>query len=75
MRIRVLDLGEKMTTTIFIGKPAIKKAYTITISERGINKRGRTTSKSINSTSFQVKDFNGDSNLFSLKKKIVMLLK
>lgn len=63
-----------MTNTVSIRENIAKKAYSIEIYEREVDKRGKTTGKSINRTSFQVKDFSGKTDLMFLKRKLMLYL-
>lgn len=60
-----------MTDIIYIGKSRCKKAYSVTIRERKVNDKGKVTTTSINSTSFQIKDISGETTLIEIKKIIM----
>ena len=64
----------KMTTIVYIGQGCYKKAYSVTIRERKMNKDGKITSQSITSASFQIKDIKGDSNISKIKQKMIRAL-
>lgn len=60
-----------MTTTIIIGQPkTFKKAYSVTIKERGLKSNGSISAISLNSTSFQIRDLEGNSTLKEITKKL-----
>ena len=65
-----------MTDTIIIGNTSsCKKAYSVTIRERKINESGRTTGESLSSSSFQIRDIDGSSNMKKLKEKLMRALR
>lgn len=64
-----------MTDTVFIGTGKCKKAYSVKITERIVNEKGKVTTISKNNTSFQIKDIFGESDLLALKKRLMEALK
>jgi len=65
-----------MTTTVILGntKPVYKKAYSVEIRERVVDERGKVTGKSVNSTTFQVRDIEGSSELMKIKERLMAAL-
>jgi hypothetical protein len=65
-----------MTDTVIIGTtPTCKKAYSVRITERKVNERGKTTGESVTSTTFQIKDIAGNSNVKKIKEKLMEALR